>query len=527
MNLYSKAQNGGLNAQEVFWLESQLAVYPSFAMAYIILARHHFRNQSTVKNKVLLKAAAYASNRTLLRQYLEDTLAVPKPRPIPVSEIGPSLEKKDAASQQAPPIALAKQEDPPLVVEEATPPPVAGTDVVEHTEMSASVVEQVEAAPLSGLESSAQLSQEHVLSVSLPEVNWFLNMRIKLRADKYKSLSARLRESIAQHATDLKQPSTAVELPPVEHTPTPPATEEKPAHLGAVDASIPPPVDAPTMLATGDAPSIPAMEDALSMQEQEQQPSVMDTETELPALDTPMTAIEERKATTLGVEAPRAQVTAIPAEKEYEIGAFSSFTFLSEEDADEAEEVIDTELTMLEAVEVQAHDLDDGYGEIIFEENDRIIEVTVSPEALSKYFKGRLPADHAVSFGEFKIELDEREYHAPEEAPSHEEEKGRGQALMPKEPSAEKMGRDKVDALIDKFIENEPAISRGKPAIHSSGDLARDSGQVNEEWVTETLARIYEKQGNKAKAIKIYEQLRLRFPEKNDYFAHLIENLKQ
>ena len=61
-----------------------------------------------------------------------------------------------------------------------------------------------------------------------------------------------------------------------------------------------------------------------------------------------------------------------------------------------------------------------------------------------------------------------------------------------------------------------------------SGDLAKGSNHFqDDEWVTETLAKIYEKQGNKSKAIKIYEKLRLRIPEKNDYFVSLIEKLKQ
>lgn len=43
---------------------------------------------------------------------------------------------------------------------------------------------------------------------------------------------------------------------------------------------------------------------------------------------------------------------------------------------------------------------------------------------------------------------------------------------------------------------------------------------------TETLARIYAEQGHFQRAIKIYQQLMLKFPEKSRYFAAQIKNLE-
>ena len=45
--------------------------------------------------------------------------------------------------------------------------------------------------------------------------------------------------------------------------------------------------------------------------------------------------------------------------------------------------------------------------------------------------------------------------------------------------------------------------------------------------VSETLAKIFEAQGNYPKAIFTYEQLILRIPEKKTFFANQIEKIKQ
>lgn len=50
---------------------------------------------------------------------------------------------------------------------------------------------------------------------------------------------------------------------------------------------------------------------------------------------------------------------------------------------------------------------------------------------------------------------------------------------------------------------------------------------LEDDFCTETLARIYEEQGYYEQAKSIYSKLLLNFPEKNAYFASLIENLEK
>ena len=86
---------------------------------------------------------------------------------------------------------------------------------------------------------------------------------------------------------------------------------------------------------------------------------------------------------------------------------------------------------------------------------------------------------------------------------------------------------DQNKGIIDKIIESDPGrIKLGNQKFFTPNVDAKQSLLENEHLVTETLAKIYALQGNNSKAIRAYEILSLKFPQKSVYFATLIEKLK-
>lgn len=81
--------------------------------------------------------------------------------------------------------------------------------------------------------------------------------------------------------------------------------------------------------------------------------------------------------------------------------------------------------------------------------------------------------------------------------------------------------------LIDKFILENPSITRPKAEFYNPISVAQNSITDQENIVSETLAKIYEKQGYFEKAISIYKKLSVKYPEKSSTFAAQIERLKE
>lgn len=82
--------------------------------------------------------------------------------------------------------------------------------------------------------------------------------------------------------------------------------------------------------------------------------------------------------------------------------------------------------------------------------------------------------------------------------------------------------------VIDRFITTAPKIKPVGKDDEEFRPLADDDARtVNQEIVSETLARIYMEQQHYARAREVYQKLILLYPEKSNYFATLLKDCKK
>ncbi len=94
-------------------------------------------------------------------------------------------------------------------------------------------------------------------------------------------------------------------------------------------------------------------------------------------------------------------------------------------------------------------------------------------------------------------------------------------------PDIVKSSKKKEWALIDRFMNLEARkIVTENADLVPQGNLAQKSERENDTILTETLADIFIKQHKYEKAMNIFSNLSLKFPEKSRYFADRIKTLE-
>jgi hypothetical protein len=145
-------------------------------------------------------------------------------------------------------------------------------------------------------------------------------------------------------------------------------------------------------------------------------------------------------------------------------------------------------------------------------------------------FEPLLQFDYTAELLKLPEILSMEETDIPKEAPKEKmsfsdwlkHSKGRKEILTEKTDNSPKTG------IIEKFITEQPRITKPKQAdFFKPQEAAKKSLSLPEGLVTETLAQIYEQQGHFDRAIRAYEKLTVKHPEKFTYFAARISKLKE
>ena len=154
-------------------------------------------------------------------------------------------------------------------------------------------------------------------------------------------------------------------------------------------------------------------------------------------------------------------------------------------------------------------------------------EILVSTNISSKPLEEEIMSAALQNLGELEVRtyVDSISDEENESTPTEKSEGGSltyGAWLLLKSGREEAKEKKNVDKnLIDKFIQEDPKISPVKAQFFSPSQMGKMSLLEDETFVSETLAKVYEKQGDFSRAARAYKNLGLKNPEKRIYFAAL------
>ncbi len=196
----------------------------------------------------------------------------------------------------------------------------------------------------------------------------------------------------------------------------------------------------------------------------------------------------------------------------------------------------DTELDLIKNIENESDKIDDDT--LASQKTKHSLELEISKGIINSYVEtdilktNKLEKEiekQPVSFTDWltKVKKEAHTIQKPEIKKTITELKKEETVSLIDKPFIKTSQTEQKRQIIDKLIELDPGrIKFANTKFYNSSVDAKQGLLENEHLVTETLAKIYALQGNISKAIRAYEILSLKFPQKSVYFTTLIEKLK-
>ncbi|NLA23905.1 MAG: hypothetical protein GX879_02960 [Bacteroidales bacterium] len=155
-------------------------------------------------------------------------------------------------------------------------------------------------------------------------------------------------------------------------------------------------------------------------------------------------------------------------------------------------------------------------------QKEEIIEISATKEAQSKPTEIETPETN-IDFSDDLLEFAFETIIIA--TPANEEYLNKAKKEIPSKQVETEL-RTKNRELLDRFISDKPKVISKETEYAINTELP-EYHKDEDEFITETLAQIYIKQGHFDKALLTYEKLSLKYPEKSIYFAGQIKMINE